>query len=182
MRLVQIELRRVGCLTAKAADSDWNMEAQRSLLAFNRKAGTNLDVMAATADTLDAIRQKRSRVCPPPCEYGYKADGDSCTKIVCAESSFLNEDSECVKRRGKTPIGMRDDRDHRGSRRERADRTPHEPPRPDDGAAPAGPQGAVIGLRIGTGRMQRYRLPSSEQELSSRIQGLLGEWSVHSGQ
>jgi len=181
MRSVQIELRRVGCLTAKAADSDWNMEAQRSLMAFNRKAGTNLDVIAASADTLDAIRQKLSRVCPPPCEHGYKADGDSCTKIVCAEGSFLNEDNACVKRRGKTPIGTRDDRDHRGSPPERADRMPHEQPRLDDGAAPADAQDAVIGLRIGTGRMQRYRLPSSEQELSSRIQGLLGEWSVHSG-
>jgi hypothetical protein len=29
--------------------------------------------------------------------------------------------------------------------------------------------------------VQRYRLPSSEQELSTRIQGLLGEWSVQSG-
>jgi hypothetical protein len=119
---VQNELRRVGCLTSSAADGEWNTEAQRSLTAFNRKAGTKLDVRAVNADTLDTIRQKQSRVCPLACEHGYKADGDSCTKIVCAEGSFLNEDNECVKRRGKTPVAGRDDRDRRDSRRERADR------------------------------------------------------------
>jgi hypothetical protein len=119
---VQNELRRVGCLTSSAADGEWNAEAQRSLTAFNRKAGTKLDVRAVNTDTLDAIRQKLSRVCPPACEHGYKAAGNSCTRIVCAEGSFLNDDNECVKRRGKTPTARRDDRDHRGSRSERADR------------------------------------------------------------
>jgi CheY-like chemotaxis protein len=83
-------------------------------------------------------------VCPLACEHGYKADGDSCTKIVCAEGSFLNEDNECVKRRGKTPIATRDDRGHRGSRRERADRAPREQPRPDDGAAPAATRRRIL--------------------------------------
>jgi uncharacterized caspase-like protein len=104
---VQLELRRVGCL-AGAADGDWNAESQRSLSSFNRNAGMKLDVKAASADTLDAIKQKRSRVCPLVCEHGYKADGDRCTRIVCADGSFLNDDNECEKRRGKTPVAKRD--------------------------------------------------------------------------
>jgi uncharacterized caspase-like protein len=104
---VQLELRRVGCLTG-AADGDWNTESQRSLSSFNRNAGMKLDVKTANVDTLDAIKQKQSRVCPLLCEHGYKADGDRCTRIVCAEGTFLNDDNECEKRREKKPVARRD--------------------------------------------------------------------------
>jgi uncharacterized caspase-like protein len=104
---VQLELRRVGCLTG-AADGDWNAESQRSLSSFNRNAGMKLDVKAASVDTLDAIKQKPSRVCPLVCEHGYKADGDRCARIVCAEGTFLNDDNECEKRREKKPVARRD--------------------------------------------------------------------------
>jgi uncharacterized caspase-like protein len=104
---VQLELRRVGCL-AGAADGEWTAESQRSLSSFNRNAGMKLDVKTANADTLDAIKQKPSRVCPLLCEHGYKADGDRCTKIVCAEGTFLNDDNECEKRREKKPVARRD--------------------------------------------------------------------------
>src|SRR5262249_3988690 len=40
---VQSELRRVGCLSGEA-NGDWNTTSQRSLSAFNRNAGTKLDV------------------------------------------------------------------------------------------------------------------------------------------
>ena len=89
---VQTELRRVGCLAAPA-DGDWNGASQRSLSLFNKNAGTRLDVKTASADTLDAIKQKTSRVCPLVCEHGYKVDGDQCAKIVCAEGVFLNDDN-----------------------------------------------------------------------------------------
>jgi uncharacterized caspase-like protein len=114
---VQIELRRVGCLTG-AADGEWNAASQRSLTLFNRNAGTRLDVKAASLDTLDAIKQKPSRVCPLACEHGFKAEGDRCGRIVCADGSFLNDDNECEKRRGKTPTAARE----RNDRRERAGR------------------------------------------------------------
>jgi hypothetical protein len=109
---VQLELRRVGCLTG-AADGDWNAESQRSLSSFNRNTGMKLDTKIAATDTLDAIKQKPSRVCPLTCEHGYKADGERCTKIVCADGSFLNGDNECEKRRGKTPVAKRDADDRR---------------------------------------------------------------------
>jgi uncharacterized caspase-like protein len=118
---VQIELRRVGCLTG-AADGEWNAASRRSLTLFNRNAGTRLDVKTASLDTLDAIKQKSSRVCPLVCEHGFKADGEHCSKIVCAEGSFLNDDNECEKRRAKTPTASRERNDRRENRRERLNR------------------------------------------------------------
>ena len=104
---VQTELRRVGCLAAPA-DGDWNAASQRSLSLFNKNAGTRLDVKTVSADTLDAIKQKTSRVCPLVCEYGYKVDGNQCAKIVCAEGAFLNDDNKCEKRREKKQVATRD--------------------------------------------------------------------------
>jgi hypothetical protein len=122
---VQSELRRVGCLTG-AVDGDWNAASQRSLTLFNRYAGTKLDAKTASLDTLDAVKLKQSRVCPLACEHGYRADGDHCSRIVCAEGSFLNDDNECEKRREKKPVAKRDS-DERPSRRERAYRPQREP-------------------------------------------------------
>src|SRR5258706_6931556 len=104
---VQIELRRVGCLSG-AADGEWNAASQRSLALFNRHAGTRLNVKLASTDALDAIKLKPSRVCPLVCEHGFKPDGDRCSRIVCAEGSILNDDNECEKRRGKKPVAKRD--------------------------------------------------------------------------
>ena len=107
VKSVQTELRRVGCLTG-AADGDWNTASQRSLTLFNRYAKTNVDTKLASTDALDTIKSKSSRVCPLVCEHGYKADGNSCTKITCATGSFLNDDNECEKRREKKPVATRD--------------------------------------------------------------------------
>jgi uncharacterized caspase-like protein len=104
---VQAELRRVGCLTG-VADGEWNASSQRSLTLFNRYAGTKLDAKVASLDTLDAIKQKSSRVCPLACEHGFRADGDHCSKIVCADGAFLNDDNECEKRAAKKPVARRD--------------------------------------------------------------------------
>jgi uncharacterized caspase-like protein len=104
---VQSELRRVGCLTGNA-DGTWNNASQRSLTQFNRYAGTKLDTKVASIDTLDTIKLKSSRVCPLVCEHGFQAEGERCTKIVCAEGSFLNDDNECEKRRGKKPVAARE--------------------------------------------------------------------------
>ncbi len=104
---VQAELRRVGCLTGNA-DGNWNNASQRSLTQFNRYAGTRLDTKVASVDTLDTIKLKSSRVCPLVCEHGFQADGDRCTRIICAEGSFLNDDNECEKRRARKPVATRD--------------------------------------------------------------------------
>jgi uncharacterized caspase-like protein len=107
VKSVQTELRRVGCLTA-TADGEWRTASQRSLTLFNKHAGTKLNVKLASLDALDAIKLKSTRVCPLICEHGFRPDGDNCSKIVCAEGSFLNEDNECEKRRAKRPTARRE--------------------------------------------------------------------------
>ena len=105
-RLVQAELGRVGCFS-DAADGNWNTSSQRSLSQFNRYAGTKLDVRVASADALDAVKAKSSRVCPLVCEHGFKADGDKCTRILCAEGYVLNAEDECEKKRAAKPAASR---------------------------------------------------------------------------
>jgi uncharacterized caspase-like protein len=129
VKSVQSELRRVGCLNSEA-DGEWNTATRRSLSLFNRNAGTTLDTKVASSDALDAIKQKPSRVCPLACDHGFKADGDHCSKIVCADGSFLNDDNECEKRKAKKPVASREE-DDRPVRRERPR------PRPEVGMAPS---------------------------------------------
>lgn len=118
---VQSELRRVGCYTG-SADGDWDSASQRSLSLFNRNAGLKLDLKKVNADTLDAIKQRTSRVCPLVCQHGFKADGDHCSKIACAEGFFINDDNECVKQRGKaTTTRNENDRSSRHARQDRQD-------------------------------------------------------------
>ena len=104
---VQNELRRVGCLTA-TSDGEWNAASRRSLTQFNKHAGTKFDTKLASLDALDAIKLKPARVCPLTCEHGFKADGDRCSRIVCAEGSFLNDDNECEKRRARSHSARRE--------------------------------------------------------------------------
>jgi uncharacterized caspase-like protein len=80
-RLLQTELRRVGC-NIGATDGNWNAAAQRSLELFNKNARTKFDVKVASLDALDAVRGKAARVCPLICEHGYEADGEACIKTI----------------------------------------------------------------------------------------------------
>jgi len=145
---VQTELRRVGCLT-QPADGNWNQSSQRSLSLFNRNAGTTLDVKTINADTLDTIKQKPSRVCPLACEHGFKADGDRCTRIVCADGFFLNDDNECEKRRAKT--ATRDEGDHRGQGR--SERAGGSGAQPDIGYGTPKPQATKRSQASGSGQI-----------------------------
>ena len=138
---MQTELRRVGCLTG-SADGEWNAASQRSMALFNRHAGTKFDVKLASTDALDAIKLKPSRVCPLICEHGFKVDGDRCSKIVCAEGSFLNDDNECEKQRSRKPVATRDDND-------RADRPARERPRPEASAAKPQASGQIVCDSVG---------------------------------
>ncbi|WP_141935089.1 caspase family protein [Bradyrhizobium sp. UNPA324] len=122
---VQSELSRVGCFTG-AVDGQWNAASQRSLALFNRHAGTKFDVKLASLDALDAIKVKPERVCPVICDHGYRASGDQCIRITCAEGSFLNDDNECEKRRGKKPVAKRNT-DEGSSRADRSARERSEP-------------------------------------------------------
>jgi uncharacterized caspase-like protein len=102
-RLLQSELRRVGCNTS-SIDGNWNATSQKSLAQFNKYAGMKLDVKVASLDALDAIKSKPARVCPLICEHGYRADGERCVAITCGAGSFINDDNECEKKRDKPAV------------------------------------------------------------------------------
>jgi hypothetical protein len=102
-RLLQAELRRVGCNTG-AIDGNWNAAAQRSLSLFNKNAGMKLDVKIASLDALDIVRSKTVRICPLICEHGYKADGDNCVKITCGAGFEVGDDNTCERIVAKKPV------------------------------------------------------------------------------
>ena len=135
---VQSELRRVGCLSGEA-DGNWNTASQRSLSLFNRYAKTKFDTKLASTDALDSIKTKTARVCPLVCEHGFRAQGDSCVKIVCAEGSFLNDDNECEKRREKKPVAAREKPEPRqapsASRAPAVTQAPYAAPQPKQATA-----------------------------------------------
>ncbi len=87
-RLLQSELRRVGCNPGEI-DGEWNEPSRHALGLFNKSAGTKFDTKLASIDALDAVRSRTERVCPLDCERGYHATGDRCTKIICDSGSIL---------------------------------------------------------------------------------------------
>ena len=101
-RLLQSELRRVGCKTGEI-DGEWNASARRALSTFNDHAGTKLDVKLASLDALDAVRARTGRVCPLDCERGFRASGDHCVKITCDEGHILGSNGTCQKRAERMP-------------------------------------------------------------------------------
>jgi hypothetical protein len=122
-KLVQSELRRVGCLTA-SADGDWNASSQRSLTLFNKYAGTKLETKLASFDALDVIKAKPGRVCPLVCDHGFRADGDACVKMACRAGYRVNDDNECEKVQDKKPVATRDDNSKRDTERKQMEATP----------------------------------------------------------
>jgi uncharacterized caspase-like protein len=127
-RALQAELRRVGCNTG-AVDGNWTTASQRALDLFNKHAGMKLDVKTASADALDAVKAKASRICPLICEFGYQADGDRCVKITCRSGYELNDSGTCEKVEVKKPTAKREEPKPRRDQSERA-KTEATPPNP----------------------------------------------------
>ena len=107
-RLLQAELRRVGCNT-EPADGNWNRASQRSLELFNKFAGMKLEVTVASVDALDAVRSKTARICPLLCDHGFKANGDDCTRITCRSGYEGGDDNACEKIKMKKPTAKREE-------------------------------------------------------------------------
>ncbi|THD67011.1 MAG: caspase family protein [Bradyrhizobium sp.] len=106
-RLLQTELHRLGCYTG-SVDGNWNDTTQHSLALFNKNAGTTLDTRVASFDTLDVLRHRNERVCPLICGHGYKADGDTCSRIVCKAGYEVGDDNTCERLREKKPTAKRE--------------------------------------------------------------------------
>ena len=108
-RLLQSELKRVGCNVGEV-NGEWNAPSRRALDAFNKAAGTKLDVKLASLDALDTVRAKAGRVCPLECDSGYRANGDHCVKIVCDDDQVLGANGSCHPRpehRTAKPVARR---------------------------------------------------------------------------
>ncbi|TGN85288.1 caspase family protein [Bradyrhizobium yuanmingense] len=125
-KLVQSELRRVGCHPAPT-DGIWTDSSQRSLALFNKYAGTKFDAKQASLEALDAIKAKTGRICPLVCDHGFKADGDACVKIACRAGYRVNDDNECEKVQDKKPVATRDDSNKRDNERKKVESTPAKP-------------------------------------------------------
>ena len=127
-RALQAELRRVGCNTG-AVDGTWSTASQKALDLFNKHSGMKLDVKAASADALDAVKGKAVRICPLICETGYRADGERCVKITCRAGYELNDDGACEKIEVKRPTAKREEPKQRQKPAERTnvDAVPSKP-------------------------------------------------------
>jgi hypothetical protein len=125
-RSLQAELRRVGCNTG-AVDGNWNAASQRALDLFNKHAGLKLDVKAASADALDAVKGKTTRVCPLVCDHGFRADGDLCSKITCGAGYAVGDDNTCEKIEVKKPVAKRDEPKRERQQRARTEAAPAKP-------------------------------------------------------
>jgi uncharacterized caspase-like protein len=101
-RLLQSELRRVGCKTGEI-DGEWNASSRRALSLFNDHAGTKFDAKLASIDALDAVKAKPGRVCPLDCDRGFRADGDRCVKITCDSDQVLGTNGTCRPRPERAP-------------------------------------------------------------------------------
>jgi len=95
-RLLQSELRRVGCKTGEIS-GEWDASSRRALALFNDRAGTKLDLRLASADALDVVRGKTGRICPLICEHGYKPSSEKCVEIVCKTGFELGDDNVCER-------------------------------------------------------------------------------------
>ena len=148
---VQSELRRVGCLAA-APEAEWSAAAQRSLMLFNKYAGTQFEAKMASLEALDALKAKPGRVCPLVCNFGFKADGDQCVKITCRAGYRVGDDNECEKIPEKKPEAKREDSKKRDAERKTTESTP---PKPEAGGQifcnSAGCRPVQKGCRLVTG-------------------------------
>jgi uncharacterized caspase-like protein len=113
-RLLQTELRRVGCKTGEI-DGEWNASSRQALSSFNDRAGTSLDTKVAGIDALDVVKARTGRVCPLDCERGYRADGDRCVKITCDSDEVLGPNGSCRPRPERAPRVTRAERRPAGS-------------------------------------------------------------------
>ncbi|TWA97263.1 caspase family protein [Bradyrhizobium stylosanthis] len=125
-KLVQSELRRVGCHPAPV-DGIWTASSERSLALFNKYAGTKFEAKVASFEALDAIKARPGRICPLVCDHGFRADGDACVKIACRAGYRVNDDNECEKVPDKKPVATREDATKRDAERKKVEATPAKP-------------------------------------------------------
>jgi hypothetical protein len=121
-RSVQGELKRVGCYSG-AVNGDWSTSSRRALDQFNKYAPAKLDTKLASTDALDVLHAKSARVCPLVCDHGFRADGDTCTRIACKDGYQVGDDNTCEKipaKRNSQPTASRQQQQQQSQSRQSA--------------------------------------------------------------
>ncbi|HET9904070.1 MAG TPA: caspase family protein [Xanthobacteraceae bacterium] len=135
-RPIQAELDRLGCDPGKV-DGIWGEASRDAARRFKRHAKASLDVDEPSQDLLDALRERKSRVCPLECGPGERVRGGVCVAVEPPRRNRRHEET------------TRDRRRHRPAAAEvrRPWTPPHEAARP----APAAraPERCVIDLGYG---------------------------------
>lgn len=108
VRLLQAELRRVGCYIG-AVNGNWDAGSRNALELFNKHAGMQIDVKLASLDSVDVVKGKSIRVCPLQCQRGFRADKEVCVRIACPSGQVLNELGNGCERRDQRRNTARSD-------------------------------------------------------------------------
>jgi hypothetical protein len=95
-RQLQIELRRVGCVTSEI-DGEWNANSRSAVELFNKHGHMNLE--AASLDALDLVRSKTSRICPVTCPRGFHVEKERCVETICKAGFVIGDDGSCERTR-----------------------------------------------------------------------------------
>ena len=115
-------MKRVGCYSG-AVDGDWSTSSRRALDQFNKYAPAKIDTKLASSDALDALHAKTARVCPLVCDHGFRADGDTCTRIACKDGYQVGDDNTCEKipaKRNSQPTASRQQQQQQSQSRQSA--------------------------------------------------------------
>ena len=131
-RMLQVELRRVGCYTA-SIDDTWNANARRSLDRYNKRSGRQFDTGVASLEALDALKSETSRVCPLQCGAREVERNGSCVAKACPAGLTLDSDGDCVKPKGRAALATPPQKPAPS-----ADKPPAPTKTPDKSAGPVG--------------------------------------------
>jgi Caspase domain len=81
-RKLQKELSRVGCaVSGMESDGTWGTASRTALRSFNDRTRSIAEIDRPTPEALEAVQNRRERVCPVSCEPGTELHGTSCVAV-----------------------------------------------------------------------------------------------------
>jgi uncharacterized caspase-like protein len=102
-RPIQLELQRLGCEPGEV-DGVWGDSSREAAARFKKRIKkASLDADEPSQTLLDALREKKGRVCPLECERGYRARGDRCVAIEREKPPTIRRDDRARERRRHRP-------------------------------------------------------------------------------
>jgi hypothetical protein len=102
-RPIQLELQRLGCEPGEV-DGVWGDSSREAADRFKRRIKkASLATDEPSQSLLDALREKKGRICPLECERGYRARGDRCVAVEREKPRSIRRDEEVRERRRNRP-------------------------------------------------------------------------------